>query len=592
MSSQNYTPNSPPPSTDLSCAASCLIYEFFQNQFPAWKFELHPKQGTNSLSLMDAPIPESAHGPMGVVHFKSILDPLWSTGDMTSLRSGFPWILLILSPFERFYELDRMLEELSTETTQLVIWRPDRPTAEESACLRVNSLVSPAMPAAAGQKHSGGSASSAAVRELLTALYVNRGSLIVQGVRHAIYQEMGDMGLTQYIAACLTCLASTVAAQIVPTYQEEAEDLAAHWVSLLSGQEGQSGFNMYTGESHILAWAAAHLGSGATMLTGRLQSMPDPFLTTRFRDETKFFDAAFERMNHIMHCLRRGEVGLVAAMSQVAQTFNGDETRMLRWKGLAEDLPRFLSWLPRFESSYDYISGAFPVSDVNLENTKRSLLNACAEPRRFLDACARDDFDRTFDEFKQGYVDLYQAAHEETVQIVANQEKMKARVDSVALRNLELLSDLNLVDRRYLNRARAIGKFVQSNQCYLPVREILSRQPRCYCNFNPAGNRLLVNSIDRMNETIKEGINHCRAILRKCRMVIIQELKHLSPDDPPAKQIASLLSRGPMIPLKQDSIELLNRIMKKHAGVFDGAETLTQASDFRHPISDLRMNSG
>jgi hypothetical protein len=592
MSSQNYTPGSPPLSTDLSCAASYLVYGWFQDQFPTWASELHPKQVTNSLSLMDAPIPESAHGPKGVVHFKSILDPLWSAGDMASLRSGFSWILLVLSPFERFYELDLALEELSTGTTQLVIWRPDRPTVEESACLRVNSLVSSAMPVGAGQKNSGGSASGKGVRELLSRLYVQRGSLIVQGVRHAIQQEMGDMGLMQYIAACLTCLASSVTARIAPTHQEEAENLAARWISLLSGQEGQAVFNLYTGESHLLAWAATYLDAGATKLTGRLQSMPDPFLTTRFRDEAKFFDAAFERINHIMQCLRRSEIGLVAAMAQVAQTFNGDEDRMLRWKGLAEDLPKFLSWLPRFESTFDYLSGTFPVSEVTLENVKKSLLTACAEPQRFLDAREREDFDRTFDEFKQGYIAFYQAAHEETVHIVANQERMKAKVDSVALRNLELLSDLNLADRRYLNRARAIGKFVQSNQCDLPVREILSRQPRCYCNFNPAGNRLLVNSVDRMNDTIKEGIDHCRAILRKCRMVIIQELKNLGPDDHHAKQIASLLSRGPMIPLKMDSIELLHRITKKHPEAFDGAGIRTQTSDLRHPSSDLRTNSG
>jgi hypothetical protein len=591
MNSQNYTPSSPPPSTDLSCAASYLVYDWFHDQFPAWESELYPKQVTHSLSLIDASIPESAHGPKGMVHFKSILDPLWSTGDMASLRGGFSWILLVLSPFERFYELDPALDELSTGTTQLVIWRPDRPTVEESACLRVNSLVRPTMPVGTGQKNLGGSASGKGVRELLSALYIQRGSLIVQGVRHAIHQEMGDMGLTQYIAACLTCLASSVAARIAPAHQEGAENLAARWISLLSGQEDQSVCGMYTGESQILAWAGTYLDAGATMLTGRLQSMPDPFLTTQFRDETKFFDAALERMNHIMQCLRRGEIGLVPAMAQVAQTFNGDEARLLRWKGLAEDLPKFLSWLPKFESSFDYISGAFPVSEVTLENAKKSLLTACAEPQRFLDAREREDFDRTFDKFKQGYIDFYQATHEETVHIVANQEKMKARVDSVALRNLELLSDLSLADRRYLNRARAIGKFVQSNQCDLPVREILSRQPRCYCNFNPAGNRLLVNSVDRMNETIKEGIDQCRAILRRCRMVIIQELKNLSPDDHHAKQIASLLSRGPMIPLKQDSIELLNRIMKKHPEAFDGAGMRTQTSDLRPQTSDHRTQT-
>ncbi len=567
MSSQNHILADIPPSTDLSCASSFLVYDWFQNQFPAWEPDFNPKQVTCSQSLMAATIPESAHGPKGMVHFKSILDPLWSAGDMASLRAGFPWVLLVLSPFERFYELDPALDELSAGTSQLVIWRPDRPTVEESARLRVNSLVSATKKHELGVSQGGSGFAGKGILQLLTALYVQRGSLIIQGIRHPIHKEMGNLSLTQYLAACLACLASSVTtrSEIPP---QEAEKLALRWSALLCRQENRTSLNLYTGEGQTLAWAAEHMDAGGGMLLGRLQSMPEPFLTTRFRDEAKSFDAALERIQHIFRCLRRGEIAFIPAMAQIAQTFNGDDARLLRWKDLAEDLPKFLGWLPAFESSFGYLSASFRTTETELEDLKKALLAACAEPHRFLEAGERELFDGNFGKFKAGYIEYYQSAHEETVHIVSNQEKMKARVDSVALRNLELLSDLNPANKRYLSRVRAIGKFMQANQCDLPVREILDRQPHCYCNFNPAGNRLLVKSVDRMSEAIQEGIDHFRSMLRKFKMVIIQELENMSVDDHHSKQIAALLSRGPMIPLKQPSIGILNSILRKHPDAF------------------------
>jgi len=567
MSSQNLTLCNLPPSTDLSCAASFLVYDWFNSQFPAWDTDQNSKNARSSRSLTNAPIPELAHGPAGMVHFKSILDPLWSAGDLASLRNEFPWALLVLSPFERFYELDPLLDDLSAASAPLVIWRPDRPTVEESARLRVNSLVSPAVQNNIGLRNGGSGLSNRGARQILTALYVLRGSLIIQGVRRSIHQEMGDLKLTQYISACLTCLASTAPARS-ESQPKEAEQLALRWSALLCGQEGPSGLNLYSAESQTLDWAATNLDIESGMLPGGWRPLPEPFLTTRFRNEAKSFDSASERMTHILRSLRRGDVAFVPAMTQVSQTFSGDETRLLRWRGLVEDLPSFLRWLPTFESSFAYLSATFPTSVEMLENTKKDLLAACAEPNRFLDARDRGQFDISFDGFKKGYADYYESAHEDTVHIVANREKMQTRVDSVALRNLELLSDLNLADKCCLNRVRAIGKFVQANQCNLPVREILAQQPRCYCNFNPAGSGLLAKTINRMNEAIQEGIDHFRTTLRKNRIVIIQELKSLRTDDHHAKQIAALLSRGPMIPLRQRSIDILNDIMQKHPGAF------------------------
>lgn len=565
MSSQNNTHWDSNPPTDFSCLADGLVLDWFRDQFPAWQMGSDPKQPEASLSLLSAQLPDTRIGPSGMVHFKSINDPLWSQGDLATLRSGFPWILLVLNPFERFYEIDPSIDELSAGTSRLVIWRPDRPTPEESASLRLNFLVKPA--ASNSLDPANGYFSGPSAAQIPWALYVQRGLLIIQGTRQPIQLNSVGSGLSRHVADCLEKQAAAGGArEQVP--QGVAEEQAVHWSALLCGQEITSGNSLFAGESQAIAWSAAHLANGVAILSEGMISLPEPFMTTRFREEVRWFESAGERTCQALRALERRETAFVSCMAQIVQVFNGNEARLIRWRKIAEGRPGFLSWLPAFERSHAYLAGSYPTTDPEVEEIRSRLQSACAEPQRFFDPLAREAFQRDFDDFKTGYIEYYRWAHEDKLQIVSNQERMKSKVDPAALRNLELLSDLNISDKRHINRVRALGKFLHANQCDMPVGEILVRQPRCCCNFNPGGSGLLMQAVPRMNEAILEGVSHFRGLLRARRMEIIRELKNLNADDPRMKEIVALLSQGPMIPLQPPSIDFLGAVIRNNPGLF------------------------
>jgi len=231
-------------------------------------------------------------------------------------------------------------------------------------------------------------------------------------------------------------------------------------------------------------------------------------------------------------------------------------------------LRQLLQWLHSFEHAREYVRNAFPTGQAKLDQIRETLLQAMDQPDRFLETSEREAFDRDFLEFKQGYIDYYHSVHEVGLEIVGDAEKTQAKVDATALRNLELLSALHYMDKSYLNRVRIIGKWAQRNRCHLPVREVLDHFPRCYCNFNPSGSQRLAESVTRVNALISESIGYFRAILRKCTKIIIEDLKTLRVDDYNSKQIAAVLSHGPMIPLGQQAVDILNRIIEKHPREF------------------------
>jgi len=141
------------------------------------------------------------------------------------------------------------------------------------------------------------------------------------------------------------------------------------------------------------------------------------------------------------------------------------------------------------------------------------------------------------------------------------------KIDPVALRNLDLLSGLQYTDQSYLNRVKVLANWIRHNQCNLPLHQILEHYPRCYCNFNP-GIQQPAGSAAQINGVIQEGLQYFRTILRRCGHLIMLELKTQLIDDNSLKQITAALSDGPMIPLKPQSIKVLNRIIAKNTNEF------------------------
>src|SRR5438093_6391512 len=255
-------------------------------------------------------------------------------------------------------------------------------------------------------------------------------------------------------------------------------------------------------------------------------------------------------------------------MAEVARIFDNEEEKLLAWKQSLENLSGLLRWLPSFEHQRNYLYAAVPTGGDSLEGIRNQLFEMLDKPQQFLDARSRDTFEQDVMSFKKRYIDYYASMHEDALQIIGNPEKMESKVDQVALRNLELLSNLQNADKSYLDRIRIIGKWVQANQCGFPVTKILESFPRCYCNFSPAASAHLRESVSQMNAILQEGISYFRAVLRNCKMRVIREPRTMHVDDFHSRQIAALMSTGRMMPLEPQTVDILNRILQKHPKSF------------------------
>lgn len=563
------------PQDDLRTRIPQLIYDWFRVEIPAWKPNPSPKYWRTSLS-MTAPIPDGGKQNTGIVHFKNILDPFWSRDDLVSLQgSPYPWILLILSPFEHFYEFEEEIAAIAASSAKISVWHPDLPTPAEAEQLR-RLAIEYSWPSHAGGVEGDTAADRIrAARPIFAALYITRGKLITNHGPISPGEEIKDQTLAQYLASHLRALsagAADAAAEDTAAYEspgvEEEEFMALNWAAQLSGEEDLRETDLQSAETRLVSWWLSRQEMEANTLVSKLNPLPDILMTTRFWGEYRRFVRHLEMLRPTFQLLHVKSISLREAMSQVRQNFNADEDALRRWKRLNLELAGLARWLPALEHMREYLSGAFFTTMEKTDGLRSDLLQRLEQPHQFLDAASRDSFDRNFLEFKTQYIDCYNARHQDAMQIAAGERGSGLRINAGALRNLELLSRLHHADKSIANRVHIIARWIQGNQCALPVRKILERSPRCYCNFNPASDSLLDMAADRINGLVEQGIDYFRTVLRNCREQVIEELKRMRVDQACAQQIAPLLGSGALLPLTPPAIEILNRVIEKHPQSF------------------------
>lgn len=349
-----------------------------------------------------------------------------------------------------------------------------------------------------------------------------------------------------------------------PAAETSGQNRALEWAATITSQPEVKDKNAEYAHSALIMWWT-HSVEGPSK---KLPDFPEPFRTTRFRKEIRFIESPLAALRPAFDSLRAGESSFFEAMDHVGRNFAWDEERLLRWKEGMESLAALTLWLPAFTNALDYLTTAFSLGREEIDQSREALLGSSSEPYHFLEAQARHEFDEEFLKFKKGYMDAYYFLHEDALHIVTGFKKDEIKIDPVLLRNLDLLSGLQYMDKSYLNRVKLLAKWVQRNQCNLPVRQILERYPRCYCNFNPSSHQQPADSAAQINGIIRAGIEYFRTLLRRCGHLIMVESGAQRIEDHMLQPITALLSDGPMIPLKPQTIKVLNRIISKYPNEF------------------------
>jgi hypothetical protein len=339
---------------------------------------------------------------------------------------------------------------------------------------------------------------------------------------------------------------------------------SAYWISLFTGMAELQGNTPEDSREQLTEWWRYSV----ERILKQIPELPEDFRTTRIWREIKFVENYLSRLKPVFTGLQAGTYNLDETARHLRTVFSDESNRLTRWKKSLDNLQGLVLWLPAFTHAREYLLGSFPLGMEASDSLCKSMIQSIKDPYPFLEAATRQRFDESFLVYKKNYIERYSALHEEMRNAIRNVKKEESKLDPVALRNLELLSGLQYTDKSYLNRVNILARWIQRNQCTLPVSRILERYPRCYCNFNPCSMRQTSAPAKQINIIIQEGLEYFRMVVRKCRALITKEIKDQKPEDGVAAQIEALMGNGPMIPLKAQTIDTLNRIIRQNPSYF------------------------
>jgi hypothetical protein len=349
-----------------------------------------------------------------------------------------------------------------------------------------------------------------------------------------------------------------------PSREKSNSSRAIEWAAIITGRPDVRNGSVAHAHTALLDWWT----QSAEEISRRLSEFPGPFQTTHFKKEIRFIEGPLTALKSVFDSLRIGESSFSEAIEHIGRNFAWEQQRLLRWKTGLENIEAIISWLPAYLRILDYLTVALPLGREAIDQARATLLQSTREPCRFLEASTRLQLEAEFIEFKKSYADAYYFLHEDALHIISGSKRGDLKIDPVQLRNLDRLSSLPHMDKSYLNRVKLLAKWVQRNHCNLPVRQILERYPRCYCNFNPSSCQQPDDSAAQINGIIRDGIEYFRAQLRKCNNLITAELKAQPVEDSIQLSIDILLGDGPIPALKPPVIKVLYRIIGKYPNEF------------------------
>jgi hypothetical protein len=354
--------------------------------------------------------------------------------------------------------------------------------------------------------------------------------------------------------------------------REAGEETALNCAALLTGIDAIGNMMPEEAEIRFREWWVSGPAANCVLLLEKLDCLPEPFVTVHFHNRTRPLAARLATITNTIELLWKNEISFAGAMSRISGECGAGQEGAVSWQKSVDDMAALMRWLPVFEHACDYVRAALPSGDQDIDGIRTSLLAYIDQPDRFLSAQERDSFDRSFLKFKTLYMGHYASAHEETVGMTIGIAGEATTLDSRALRNLEILSGFAQADRSRLERIRTIVAWLKNHHCNLPVRRILERYPRCYCNFVPGAELSLQVPVNELNRMVQEGVERIRNSLKSCSTSIIAETKSLGLGESDTRQVAALLGPDPLTDLRPRTIEILNAIIQRQPARFQFRE--------------------
>jgi hypothetical protein len=352
----------------------------------------------------------------------------------------------------------------------------------------------------------------------------------------------------------------------IPSHKEYPLEILTQWCRLLTGNQELSDISTSRGRESALSALNEWLKNWRQLgISRRLDNLPNELLTTQVWGKLTWTKQRFEHVAEFVDLVFHRETTLVHGIGKIIDLFGENSAVLEKASRDLVELAHFINWMENFLNARTYLLASENTHNPDIEERRQKLLELFESPHDLIASDRRGEFDNTFREFRELFIDHYATQHDQTVGPLGKFERVIEVQCVQEMRNLQLLSALPLGDSSYLACVDEWIADFHDHHCALPVRDLLLERPSCQCSFKLSHRLDLTQIVEDLKSFLRLGIANHREILKYYRSDIESKLvQDDGSSDDHTNVIRALLEDGPLPELTQQLIDRINSCLDHH----------------------------
>ncbi|HEU0007321.1 MAG TPA: DUF6079 family protein, partial [Terriglobia bacterium] len=307
----------------------------------------------------------------------------------------------------------------------------------------------------------------------------------------------------------------------IPSHKDYPLEILTQWCRLVTGRQELSDISTSRGrEAALGALQEWRRQWGQLAIPRRVEFLPNEFLTTQMWRKLTWTKHRFEKIAETIESVFAKETTLIQGMGKVIDLFSENVGLLEKASRDLVELSHFTQWMEHFLGARKYLLASERTQNPAIEEAREKLLLLLEAPHYLINGERRTEFDTTFREFNEQFIDYYATQHDQCVGPHGRFEQLVELESSRDLRNLQLLTALPLGDSSYLDLLDEWIADFRDHQCILPIRDLLLERPSCQCGFKLSHPLNMAQIVEDLKSFLQLGIAHHRQALNSYRAAI------------------------------------------------------------------------
>ncbi|MBC7900554.1 MAG: hypothetical protein H7070_10945 [Saprospiraceae bacterium] len=340
-----------------------------------------------------------------------------------------------------------------------------------------------------------------------------------------------------------------------PIYSSYSIKKLIRWAEVFTGNQKFKSFESPADREILRKTFEDWIGEwNNSRILGRFADLPDDILNVRIWNLAARSSKTIGSVADCVKAASEDSMSLEECLDRIADAFFDSEKEMEKCYADLETLDHFIKGAVLRTEIQAYLAVCEMTDDESVEELRRKLMQISDVSYSTPTDANNRELGYLWSKFQRSFADYFSARHEMVMKSHSLQEEYDEVMRSDIWWEFQNLSSMPFFERAFWMEARSICRQLDELDCGVDVQETLATRPFCRCSFSLAKIAHWEKLPDRLRETVGQGLESYREILRGRSDNIASPLEQLAAESKDsevsasARELSKILSQAKEIP--------------------------------------------